>query len=79
MSYRFRSKSKRRKKTLSEKFEIGAGRFVHDVQFSFSTKDDKSLNYSSKSLLIDDDSKCLQNKNESIDNKNLTGVDMLTM
>ena len=40
MSYRFKRRCRRRKKTLSEKFEIGAGRYVHDLEFCFTPQDD---------------------------------------
>ena len=33
MSYRFKTRHGRRKKTMSERLEIGAGRYVHDVEF----------------------------------------------
>ena len=43
MSYRFRTQSCRRKKTFSNKFEIGAGRYVHDLEVPFTAQDDLSL------------------------------------
>ena len=33
MAYRFRTRHSRRKKTMSEKLEIGARRYVHNLEF----------------------------------------------
>ena len=43
MSYRFRTRSCRNKKILSNKFEIGAGRYVHNLEVPFTPQDDLSL------------------------------------
>ena len=40
MSYRLRTQNRRNKKTLSDKFEIGAGRYVHDLEVSVTPQDD---------------------------------------
>ena len=50
MSYRLRTRSSRNKKTLSDKFEIGAGRYVHDLEVPFTPQDDLSLISATKSV-----------------------------
>ena len=40
MSYRFRTRNARSKKSLSEKFEIGKGRYVDDSEFYSTFKED---------------------------------------
>ena len=44
MSYRFKTRYGCRKKTMSEQLEIGAGRYVHDVEFlSFNETNNKHI------------------------------------
>ena len=50
MSYRFRTRSCGNKKTLSNKFEISAGRYVYDLEVPFKPQDDLSFSSATKSV-----------------------------